>query len=555
MAERLTPKQARERVDALARLATIRGARFPDDNAEKRLARMARAIVLPEYFAETYLPHYFRDPPAAFHRRLYRAIEADNRVVVRAPRGHAKSTVITFAYTLHQVVCAAVLRAWERGTLEAENPALYRAIRAELGAHPEAMLVWDPYIQIVCVTDDLAEAFTADIKLDLENNELLRSDWGELIEAGQAAGDWVANGVRVKAFGMNANLRGGKHGAYRPTLAIVDDPDSEESTSTIRQRDGRERKLLAALNYGLEPKKSRVVVIGTPVHADCLVCRLTDEKRPQFGRWTKLRFRAIAEDGAILWPERWSREDLLAEEAESPEVFAMEMNDTPPNEGDRPFSQLHTYSRAAFLDKLPTVLAFDPSMGKTKDSDYQAVIVLRGPTRDGRILIQRIELLRIGDPERLVDTVLRIWAEEAPDRSAIETIGFQALLETMLSSAGRSKGLFPGWERVERQIVSKDLRIRGLAPLINQGVIRFPDDGTCRLLERQAREYPDGKKDGLDAMEMALRLLRTPATAELWSQIRHVRRLSAGREGPRLRETERGPGKSRPRGGRIGGIL
>lgn len=534
----MTDKRFWERIEAASRVAKVRGAKFEGDNKALQLRRMAEAVVWPEKFNSAYLPHYFRSGAAPFHSELYRALEQHKRIVVRAPRGHAKSTTITFAYTLHQVVCAEVLRAWTEGRLEAENPGLFRAITDVLTEAGEAapQLFWDPYIQIISVTEKTAIEFTGAIQLELQDNDLLLYDWGfddedggrSLIRGRQSEQDWVsASGVRVQAFGMQAAIRGGKHRQWRPRLAIFDDPDSKNTVGTVALRDKMTRNITAAVNYGLEPGIGRVFVVGTPLHPDCQVCRFTRDG--QYTRWHKLRYKAILEDDVTpLWPDRWTIEQLRDEEAEDPEAFAMEMMDVPPSTG-KPFNLTHFYDRAdyAHLD-LPKTLIFDPALGKTDKSDFQAIVVLRGPTPDGLVLVHRVELWRIGDPRELVQMVNQVVTEEDPDVQVIEAIGFQLLLEVMLVDDAQSRGILTGWETVESQTENKDLRIRGMAPAWNRGTIRVPSDRTCRNLQMQAEDYPDGKKDGLDSLEMGWRRIRRSSRRGAASRVRTLVRRAAG---------------------------
>ena len=549
----VTSKGFWDRLKVTERVAAVRGAKFEDDTPAKRRRRMAEAVVLPERFNSHYLPHYFRGAAAAFHAELYRALETSRRTVVRAPRGHAKSTVVTFAYVAHQVVCARVLRGWLDGTLASTDPELHAEIlqvmrearqerydvldarrwagdpdvTAEMVAQALADLEspiplhWDPYIQVISVTEDTAAEFTEAIKLELLDNDLLRSDWGEVLDDPRcAAGDWVSvTDVRVRAFGMMSAIRGGKHRQYRPTLAVFDDPDSEETVGTQKLREKQLRKLTAGVNFGLEPKVSRVMVLGTPVHAGCIVCALTAKDR--FGRWTKLRYRAIRDDGKPLWPERWSLDDLRAEEDEDPDAFAMEMMDTPPSTGN-PFATTHYYKRDDHRRHLPTILWFDPALGKTEKADFQAIVVIRGPTAEGAVLVHRVEALRIPDPAELVATIVRIVEEERPDLSGIESIGFQSLLTMLLQSGTDTAGLFIGWQQIPSQTESKDLRIRGMSTQWNRARILLPDDRSCRALELQAGDYPNGKKDLLDALEMALRYVPWAGRSRAAGEVDHV---------------------------------
>ena len=551
--ERLTDKRFWDRIATAERQAEIKGARFDDDTPTRQLERKARAVVHPEYFNSVYLPHYFRSAAAAFHVELYQVLEWSSFTAVRAPRGHAKSTVVTFAYSLHQVVCGDVLKAWELGTLEESNPELFAAIvdviaeedtrreaawneraaafvptedEPELAPWRPVQLHWDPYIQIVAVTLATAKEFTEAIKVECEGNELIRSDWGVLVsDEGVNYADWVSTtDVRVRAFGMDVALRGGKHGPWRPTLAIGDDLDSLRTVSSESVRRKQLRKITASLSFGLEPKKKRLFVVGTPVHGECIVCELTAPDK--FDRWTKLRYKAIQDDGTPLWPEVWTIEDLRAEERDDPDAFAMEMLDTPPTDGERPFPRLHYYARVDYEATLPKVLVFDPSMGQSKKSDWQALASLRGPTEKGKILLNRVERFRIPDPFLLVEHVNGIYADEDPDAAAIESIGFQLILQMMLMHHGQATQLFPGWLRIDRQVDAKDLRIRSMAPLVRTAVMLFPDDESCLEAERDFKSYPLGKVDVPDVVEMGLRLIRQFTRVRGRGQVRHEHRRS-----------------------------
>ena len=56
-------------------------------------------------FSRTYLSAHFRLPPSAMHRDIFAmletvSLERNARIAVAAPRGHAKSTVVSLAYVL-----------------------------------------------------------------------------------------------------------------------------------------------------------------------------------------------------------------------------------------------------------------------------------------------------------------------------------------------------------------------------------------------------------------------------------------------------------------------
>lgn len=586
-------------VEAAKRLASIKGTRFADDSPAKRVRRMAEAIVLPERFNAIYLPHYFRGEPSPVHGLLYLVLAWEHHAAVRIPRGFAKSTTVTFAYPLHQVVCAPYLRALREGTLAATHPELAAEVdrvmreeaRRRIAAGPlttrtaglpdhwdpsvndaldawlasvharqvelgdRLLIHWDPFIQIVAVDLDLALEFTGSIRKELELNDLIRSDFGDLAPC--KTGDWnrrvkrqasdedfESNEVRVAAYSMQEEIRGGKHGAYRPTLAIFDDPDGEKTSRTINQRDQNEQMIAGAVENGLEPGVGRVMVCGTPHHPDCVVVRLT-ERDENKAHWVAFRFRARDEVGGLLWPSRFSAEVLADKFRRNPERAEPELDDRPPSVGGRKFKRIHYYPRALWDGvPLPKVLAFDPSYGQKKTSDFQALVALRGPTPEPvpRILVHRAVFLRIGDPEELIRAANAVYDEEDPDLAAIEAIALGALLQVMLMKDGRRSGLFPSWKRIERHEEAKELRITSLAPLVNEGILVFPDDGSCRQLEVQFLQNgdPGVKRDGPDVTHMALTELR---------QLGHPRRIShvARERGELLRDRTDWSGERRER--------
>lgn len=580
--QKATPKQFWGKVAAAGRLAELRAARFAGDTSAKRIRRMAEAVVLPEKFNEHYLPHYFRAVTPPFHALLYLALAWERHVAVRVPRGHAKSTVVTFAYVLHQVACAGILRGLRDDTLRTSSPELYAEIRAvmaeearrrtaagpltpaglglpqhwdpkvdedlagwlhavhvrQLAAGDEIPVHWDPYVQILGADLATALEITSSLRLELEENALLRADWGELkpcytsdwgkaVRRAASDEDFESNWVRVRAFGMDGDLRGGKHGAWRPSLLIGDDPDGERTTRTELQRDGNARKIDVAGEPGLEPGTGRIFLCGTPHHPDCLIVRYTEHEKYR-RRYQAIRFRAADERGVRLYAARFSAEHLADIRHQDPAAYESELGDRPPALGGRPFTELHYYRRADFEGlPLPKSMAFDPSLGRTKKADFQALVTLRGPTAEGKILVHRARFYRIGDPRLLVETVNADRLTDDPDVAQCEAISAGSIIEMLLTSQLLAAGALEGWVRIERQEEGKDLRIRSLAPLVNGGTIVFPDDGSCRELELQFLGYgtPGAKRDGPDVTEMALRPLRQrPRTS---SDVRHTPRATA----------------------------
>ena len=112
----------------------------------------------------------------------------------------------------------------------------------------------------------------------------------------------------IMCRGTGQQVVGLKHGNQRPTLVILDDPEDMNNTKTSEAMEFNLRWLLQALIPGLDAKKGRIAVIGTPQHQRCMV-----EMLQQMYDWNALRYKALQDDDTALWPEMWPADKLKAE--------------------------------------------------------------------------------------------------------------------------------------------------------------------------------------------------------------------------------------------------
>ena len=175
----------------------------------------------PAEFGSYYLSHYFtrRSPP--FHRQLSALwrrrvmknrdpvsdcaamlTEKGTRSAIAAPRGHAKSTVMSLQNVLHA-----------------------------------ALFGYKRYILLVSDTEAQAVSFLDAIKNELETNERILADFGE-----QPGKTWktgsilLSNGCRIDAVGSGQKLRGRRNYERRPDLILCDDIENDEGVRTAEQR-------------------------------------------------------------------------------------------------------------------------------------------------------------------------------------------------------------------------------------------------------------------------------------------------------------------------------
>jgi hypothetical protein len=240
-------------------------------------------------FSLVYLAGYFTDPPATFHPQLVHALEDDalKRLLIIGFRGSGKSTFGSLALPL-----------W--AALE----------------HPEKY----PFIILVSDSTRQATLNISAIKYELENNLLIKQDYGEIkgnvIEDFTLQGDgeeWqkqnivLSNGVRILARSRGQKVRGLRHLQYRPKLVIVDDPEDGEWVRTKENRDKTDRWLHSEVMPGMDARKGKLVVIGNLLHMDALLSRL----KVTGSGFKVLEFPLIDKQAICTWPAMYPTEQSL----------------------------------------------------------------------------------------------------------------------------------------------------------------------------------------------------------------------------------------------------
>lgn len=475
-------------------------------------------------WAARYLPSYFPLAPSPFHRWLVGELSTlhtrrGTRLNVLAPRGGAKSTWSTLAYPLWCAVHGL-----------------------------------EPYIVITSDTGDQAAEFLRAIRAELESNELLTHDYPHVAGEGPTWRDnriRLANGVQIDALGTGTKIRGRKNRQSRPTLIINDDPQNlDHILSPLKRERSWEWLTKDVANAG--SPQTNLVVLGTALHRECIVCRL-----PRTPGWISRKFQAVCtwpvrmdlwreweeilhdyenegreaearafyetnraemDRGAVvLWPEREPLYDLMLLRAMiGAGAFGSEKQNDPIDPSACEWPPEYFDRADLWFDKWPESLAVrtignDPSKGRdARRGDYSA-IVKYGRTRAG------VEYVEADLARRPTDAICRDSAravgEFSPDGFGLEANGFQELLGPQLLEAFKHDNV-----EVEISLLDntapKPVRIRRLTPSLSQRRMRFKarSPGTT-LLVQQLRDFPNSDHDdGPDALEMARRV-----AIEVWN--------------------------------------
>jgi predicted phage terminase large subunit-like protein len=475
-------------------------------------------------WARKYLPAYFTHPVSRLHQWLAKRLQAlherrGTQLALIASRGSAKSTWASLSYPLW---CAV------RGV--------------------------EPYIMIVSDSHQQACLHLQAIKTEIEDNDALAHAYPRVCGEGPA---WrqeriqLRNGVVIEALGTGSKIRGRRNRSERPSLIIVDDPENDEHVTSPLQRERTWSWFNRAVINAGNPQ-TNVLMLGTALHRDCLVLRLT-----RTAGWQGKTFQAIEK-----WPDRmdlWHQWELIYQDYEDPEhevkarqyyeanrkamdagavllwqeredlyalmclratighaAFASEKQGDPVNPEACEWPAEYFSGPGFWFDTWPEgiaikALALDPSKGKDANhGDYSAFVKL-GITPH-QVMYVEADLQRRPTPQIVADGVEMV-KQFQPDGFAIEINQFQELLSADFIRQGEQQKVHLPIFGLNNQ-VNKQVRIRRLGPYLSQRKLRFKSrsPGTA-LLVQQMRDFPVGDHDdGPDALEMGLRLL-----IELWN--------------------------------------
>lgn len=415
-------------------------------------------------FCLVYLPHYFYLEPAEFHPELIKNLSdpATRLLLVEGFRGSAKSVMGSLALPL-----------WA----SLEKPDLY------------------PFIIPVADTGLQASVNIANIKTELDNNTLLKQDYGAI--TGEMVEDWtleseeewqaknmlLSNGVRILARSRGQKVRGLRHREHRPKLVVVDDPEDLEWVRTKEKRDKTEKWLRGEVLPAVDERDGKVVVIGNRLHTDALIARLgrdpmfkrlsypllKDGGGDEFERCTwKGKYpsqQAIDTQKAMAGATGWSREYLLK---------------VVPDEGQEVTEADIHYYDAEPVDTAVGLqaTAFDLAISKKQTADYTAGVEGHTAMIDDHfyIYIQPDPLNVRFDMHELIEYMkARQAATGGLHLFYVENVAYQkAAIDEMIRELLPVEAVAP--------IGDKRARLKIAAKFIKNGTVRFPRQGCEDLL-------------------------------------------------------------------------
>lgn len=463
-------------------------------------------------------------------------VHINDKAAVAAPRSHAKSSYLSKAFPLHEIV--------------------YRKRK---------------YTIIISETPQVSTANMEWLSLQLKHNKKLREDFGPLLSPKQQENPkdnsqefiaWESRDnetkfmlAKVEAASTGQALRGRNWNGVRPDLIICDDLEDIKSNAATEDLRKKMRDWFSQTVIPLgDPKGKRtaLVYMGTTVHHDALLihvlykrsdfktkvyraiivppergdlweeCRLiyTDRENPNRAADAQAFYDTHKEEmgrgAVVLWPEVQPLFKLMKWKWDNgSKAFNTEYMNNPLDEESMIFNpEKFTYwdeidkSRTFPHKEYGIFMGVDFAMGKQR-GDFSAIVTVAKHRENGAVYVIDAWGERV-HPDVFLKIIVDKVMKYQPDRIAAESQAAQEFFVHKLKEALRSEG-YPSHNRVDeiKQRTRKELRIEALLPDIESGALRFSRRHS--MLLEQFERYPVDHDDLPDALEMAVSISKKGA--------------------------------------------
>lgn len=448
-------------------------------------------------FSESVLKKNYDNPQPTprLHKEMWEICCSDEpKVAIAAPRGHAKSTAVTHAYTL------ATLLFRQRS-----------------------------YALVISDTETQAIQFLNDIKNELHENEELKVLFNITRFIKESESDIIVemgadkHQFRVTAKGAEQKIRGLKWRGRRPDLIICDDLENDE----IVLNEERRKKFRDWFYGAVIPALSDsgiIRVVGTILHLDALLERFmpqldsdltVDGPLMSYSRdfrkaWFSVRYRAhsgVENFDHILWEDKFSEERLSSIRKDYvdqgfPEGYAQEYLNYPIDDtiayfrkGD--FIPLDETSRN---ERLEYYIGADLAISE-KDRSAYTVFVVAGV--DTRGVMKIVDVVRFrGDSLEIIDQMFSLHKRYTPEMFIVEKENIARSIGPFIYKRMEETGVYINLATDAVPSVDKMKRARSIQARLRAGQVQFDTEAEWYpTFLMEMLQFPRGRyMDQVDAL-------------------------------------------------------
>ena len=493
--KRMTEKEFRERMDRIRSDLRSVGA-FEDMSPQAKAERKRRGKTDIFFFAQTYFPRMFYLPFEDVDTEVIEmAYVPDILVPVDVFRGYAKSTFFSFLVPIHEA------------------------------AYPE---LHNMHFFVSCSLTELqATSFTGPIMLNLQENERLCSDFGNLFKAGSESDFETVNDQRFLARGYKQRVRGIRYqGIYRPDRCTIDDLEDLDTIRNPRIVKNQIQRVKRSLMPAMSDEGHFLTLVGNNLGKKSVMAYFLDmeeEDKPGTKKYPSYTLRVLDSEGLPTCPKRFPMRKIDAKRhALGTHTFNQEMLGLLDDESDAFQEAWFRYFKSEDIVGVPlrVCVGVDSSLEEGATHDYRAIIAT-GIDSQLKIYVLRA-WIRKASENTMWEALWRILKDLAP--SPVAKPGMPQIQGTRLIIAGavtekhlkdhwqsycRKKGSCPAYPGFELQQTNKISRIVDtLSHPFETGniLLAWPISEDTALLKEQLLyiDTPSVNDDGPDALQVAV---------------------------------------------------
>lgn len=450
------------------------------DKAEEILAnhgyrKQAEAVM---GFLQTYFPSHFPSKEPEVHiEMLMLAMFSSPNCCLAVPRGHSKSTLLSFGLAIYYIVF-----------LE------YK------------------YIVIASESVDKASQFVQRIRDELEFNRELINDFAP---SGFKTNDWAKSEfvtktrIKVQAIGYGQSGRGLIFENSRPDCVIYDDLETTENAGDQKMKDKFDTDLYPAIARS-NPNHKRIYV-GTIINDSALLADTLKDVR-----WISARYEAVKDNmietedltdndmlAPMLYPTELYKQDKTASEKKGKmSLFMSETHNNPTIKDENAvfmrdyITTFNEHDIRKHMDTMNVFMSIDPAISKSDRADYTVISTI-AVNSDNVWFVLNQEWGRWNTRE----TVDKIFVQARLYRPSIivfETVAYQEALRGEFEAQQSERNSYFRIEKTRKQ--NKEMKIQQLEPRYRAKMIKHPEGNTSFVpaLEAQLLGFrPELKNFGL----------------------------------------------------------
>ena len=442
-----------------------------------------------EVFCKVFLPERFFRRFSTLHRQIFDILDDKTiqRRCIAAPRGFGKSSIISFAYPLRQI--------------------LFKETN---------------YVVPISLSATSAVEFSEEVKRELTTNTMIQKMFPEMKSKRWSRDLWdTSTGIRIKPRGSGQQVRGLLYGNSRPTDIIIDDiEDKEMVRNEQRRRELREwfySDVCNSIDRG--SKDWRITFVGTVLHQDSLLTTVLED--PEF---KPLLLELCDDNYKSNWPDFMTDAEIrkLADHYRSQNMlveFYQEYRNMPIALEDAHFTQemFKFYDEgdsSLGLDdarKCENIVIMDCAKTTGPTSNDTAIICIGLNLSDNKIYIRDLVLGQF-HPSQQVDEALKMCSRFNVKNLGVEVTSLCEFITYPIRSEILSRHLNIGLVELKARGKKED-RICALQPFYKKGMVHH-NSAVTGPLEAQLMSFPRGKKD--DAIDAEAYLIEMLDLGERW---------------------------------------